>query len=61
MSGYEGLKTREARIPAASKVWLGEAGMRLLQLYETWGKPEKVTQWREKLGLGDLPDDPFGP
>ena len=61
ISGYEGLKTREARIPAVDKDQLGEAGMRLLQLYETWGKPEKVTQWRVKLGLADLPDDPFAP
>jgi hypothetical protein len=61
LSGYEGLKARAAKIPSASRPRLDEAGTRLLQLYESWGKPEKVAEWREKLGLYELPEDPFVP
>ena len=32
----------------------------MIRLYEAWGKPAKVTEWKNKLGLADLPDDVFG-
>src|SRR5262249_12980415 len=49
LAGYEGLKAREATIPAPSKSRLTEAGARVVRLDEDWGQAEKATQWRAKL------------
>jgi WD40 repeat protein len=49
VSGYEGLKAREARIPPAGKPRLEEAAERTVKLYEAWGKPEKAADWRARL------------
>ena len=50
VSGYEGMKAREAKIPAPSKPRLHQAAERVVRLYEAWGKPDKVREWRAKLG-----------
>jgi serine/threonine protein kinase/lipopolysaccharide biosynthesis regulator YciM len=47
--GYEGLKQREAMIPAQGKARLAEALHRLVQLYDAWGKPDEAARWRKKL------------
>jgi tetratricopeptide (TPR) repeat protein len=57
--GYEGMEAREAKIPMRSKPQLLEAAVRVVQLYEAWGKPEQAKAWKEKLGLADLPADVF--
>jgi hypothetical protein len=57
--GYEGMKAREAKIPAQARPRLLEAAERVVRLYEAWGKPEKATEWKAKLGLNDLPKDVF--
>jgi tetratricopeptide (TPR) repeat protein/tRNA A-37 threonylcarbamoyl transferase component Bud32 len=49
VKGYEGMKVREAQIPAPSKKRLGEAAARIVPFYEAWGKPEKAAEWRTKL------------
>jgi hypothetical protein len=49
LSGCEGLRVREARIPAPSKDRLTEARQRIVQLYVAWGKPERATEWEAKL------------
>jgi hypothetical protein len=49
LAGYEGMKQREAKIPAQVKVRLTEALERLVQLYDAWGKPEQAKEWRQKL------------
>ena len=49
LSGYEGMKARESRIPASKKVRLTEAGERIVRLYEAWGKPEEAETWRARL------------
>jgi tetratricopeptide (TPR) repeat protein len=59
LQGYEGLKTREAKIPAPSKKRLTEAAARVVKLYEAWGKPEQAAMWKPKLGPPDLPADVF--
>jgi hypothetical protein len=59
IQGYEGMKAREATIPKPGKSRLSEAAERPLRLYEAWGKPEKVAEWKLKLGLADLPTDVF--
>jgi serine/threonine protein kinase/tetratricopeptide (TPR) repeat protein len=60
LSGYEGLRAREARIPAfARALRLSEAGERILRLYDAWGQPEQAAAWKARLGLADLPADVF--
>jgi serine/threonine protein kinase/tetratricopeptide (TPR) repeat protein len=49
IGGYEGMKRREAKIPALLKGRLTEAAARLVQLYEAWGKPEKAAEWQAEL------------
>lgn len=50
LSGYEGLKERESKIPKPFQVMrLREAVERIAGLYEAWGKPEKSAEWRARL------------
>ena len=49
VSGYEGMKAREAKIPPPGKPRLAEAAVRVVKLYEDWGKPDKAAEWRAKL------------
>jgi serine/threonine protein kinase/tetratricopeptide (TPR) repeat protein len=59
VAGYEGLKAREAKIPAPGKARLPEAAARVVKLYETWGKTDQAAAWKAKLGMPDLPADVF--
>jgi hypothetical protein len=49
VSGYEGMKAREARIPPPGKPLLTDAAERVIKLYEAWGKKDKAAEWRAKL------------
>jgi hypothetical protein len=49
VSGYEGMKAREAKIPPHGKPRQSEASEQVVKLYEAWGKKDKVTEWRAKL------------
>ncbi len=60
VSGYEGMKAREAKIPAAARPNLDQALGRVTALYEAWGKPEKAEEWRRKVGPGGSPPGPPG-
>jgi eukaryotic-like serine/threonine-protein kinase len=51
LAGYEGMKNREAKMPASAKRRLGEAAERALKLYEGWGKNDKAAEWRAKLAI----------
>ena len=42
LSGYEGMKAREARLPASRKFHLAEACERIVRLYEAWGKTDEA-------------------
>jgi hypothetical protein len=58
--GYEGIKSRDAKIPALFKLpRLSEAAERVVRLYEAWGKPAQAAVWKAKLGVADLPSDVF--
>jgi hypothetical protein len=57
--GYEDMKAREATIPAVGKARLFEAALRVVRLYEGWGKAAQAKAWKERLGLVDLPADVF--
>jgi serine/threonine protein kinase len=49
LSGYEGMKQREDKIPADSKPWLKEGLQRLVQLYEATGRPDKAAERKKML------------
>ena len=53
LSGYEGMKQREDKIPANGKVRLQESLQRLVQLYEATGQSEKAAEWNKKLAEFD--------
>jgi eukaryotic-like serine/threonine-protein kinase len=56
IEGYTGMKEREAKIPAAAKVELTKAGELLVELYNSWGRPEKAAEWRTKIARPDEPN-----
>jgi serine/threonine protein kinase/tetratricopeptide (TPR) repeat protein len=49
LSGYQGMKEREATIPPNSKVYLREALERVVRLYEATGDKDQAAKWRKKL------------
>ena len=49
LSGYDGLVQRQAIIPAANQSAVKDAGERIVQLYQDWGKPDKAAAWKQKL------------
>ncbi|MGO9463841.1 MAG: hypothetical protein ACLQIB_42380 [Isosphaeraceae bacterium] len=50
IQAYEGLKEREARIPFLWRTKRpSEAGARIVELYDAWGKTDKAAAWRNKL------------
>ncbi len=49
IAGYEGMKQREAKIPAYYKDRLTTSLERLIELCEAWGKPEQASPWQQKL------------
>jgi tetratricopeptide (TPR) repeat protein/tRNA A-37 threonylcarbamoyl transferase component Bud32 len=57
-AGYEGMKQRQAQIPAPYKKYLTEAMDRLVQLYEAWGKPDEANKWRAELEKLPKPPEP---
>jgi tetratricopeptide (TPR) repeat protein len=59
VAGYEGLKARESRLPAASKPHVLDASAQVVRLYEAWGKREQADSWAAKVGLAELPIDVF--
>jgi tetratricopeptide (TPR) repeat protein/tRNA A-37 threonylcarbamoyl transferase component Bud32 len=49
LTGYDGMKKREAKIPAQEKVRLADAVERLVKLYEATEKKEAAAKWRKEL------------
>jgi len=49
LAGYQGMKQREAKIPARGKIRWTEALERLVQLYDAWGKKDEADKWRKEL------------
>src|SRR5262249_50538114 len=49
LSGYEGVKSRETKIPAWVRARLIQAGERGVQLYESTGREVELAEWRAKL------------
>ena len=38
-----------------------EAAIRVVRLYESWGKNDAAVAWKERLHMTDLPADIFAP
>ena len=53
VSGYEGIKQREQRIPFHRRESSGKALARLVQLYEATDRPDQAAQWKQKLAEFD--------
>jgi hypothetical protein len=53
LSGYEGLKQRADKIPAAGSMRPQQALQRLVQLYEETGRPDQAAQWKKLLAPSD--------
>jgi tetratricopeptide (TPR) repeat protein len=51
LSGYRGMLNQEAAIPPSRRSALEQGGSRIVLLYEAWGRPQKATEWRQKLQL----------
>lgn len=61
VTGYDGMKKREASIPPAGRQRLVEAALRIVDLYESWDKPDEAKNWKDRLSLEDLPSNVFSP
>jgi non-specific serine/threonine protein kinase/serine/threonine-protein kinase len=48
-AGYKGLIERQAAIPRESRSILDQAALRIVQLYQDWGKLDQATEWRDRL------------
>jgi tetratricopeptide (TPR) repeat protein len=55
LQGYEGMKSREAKIPAGAQNQLSEAGGWIIRLYDGWGKKDKAAEWRKRLEVTKRP------
>jgi tetratricopeptide (TPR) repeat protein len=49
LKGYEGMKKRQAKMPAGARPRLTEALERLVQLFEATGRIEQAARWRKEL------------
>ena len=49
LQGYQGLKEREAKIPAGSKHIVQTAREQLVALYVAWEKPAQAAEWRDRM------------
>jgi hypothetical protein len=49
LKAYDGMKSRESKIPAPYKKRLTDAGARIVALYDACGKPDLAAQWRHRL------------
>lgn len=49
LAGYEGMSQKESSIPASERAYLNQGGQWIVQLYQSWKKPVKAAEWRQKL------------
>ena len=55
LAGYEGMKSREGKIPAPARKRLTETAAWLVELYDACGKKDKADEWRRRLGTATKP------
>jgi tetratricopeptide (TPR) repeat protein len=51
LSGYQGMLLRKTTIPWERRSALNYGAEWILQLYESWGKPDGVVEWRDRLQM----------
>lgn len=49
LSGYRGLRKRQASIPQTDRACISTALGRVVRLYEAWGKKDEADKWRKEL------------
>jgi eukaryotic-like serine/threonine-protein kinase len=49
LSGYDGMRQRKSTTAVSERGLLGEAGGRIVTLYQAFGKTNKATEWQQKL------------
>jgi hypothetical protein len=49
LAGYRGLKAQIASVPFEYRSGIDQTAQRILELYESWGKPEQAAEWRATL------------
>jgi eukaryotic-like serine/threonine-protein kinase len=49
LQGYEGMKERMGKIPAAGRIRLSQAAARLVTLYEETGNTDEAARWRKEV------------
>jgi tetratricopeptide (TPR) repeat protein len=55
VDGYQKMMERRASIPADGRREMAQAGEGIVRMYRDWGKPEKASEWRQKLKESGLP------
>jgi non-specific serine/threonine protein kinase/serine/threonine-protein kinase len=58
LSGYQGLAQRENTISASDRTNVADASDRIVKLYLDWRKPEKASEWQQKLHGTNLAGSP---
>jgi len=58
LAGYEGMKQREDKIPAAAEIRLKDSLERLIDLYTSMDKPDEVTKWQAERSKSAPPAAP---
>ncbi len=51
VEGYRGMDARKGKMVRAERHFLNEAKQWTIKLYEAWGKPEKLAEWRRASAL----------
>jgi tetratricopeptide (TPR) repeat protein len=51
LSGYQGMLRLRTTIPWERRLALNDGAEWISQLYESWGKPEKAAEWRQKAQM----------
>jgi serine/threonine protein kinase len=51
VAGYEGMRRHAAQIRPEDRWTLDQAGRRVVDVYDAWGRPAEAAAWRARLGL----------
>jgi len=52
VANYEGLSRRAGTAPGESRAALDQVGGLIVQLYQSWGRPDKAAEWSQRLKPG---------
>ncbi len=50
VEGYRGMVRKQAGIAFEERPGIERAAARIVQLYESWGKPDQAAEWRKRVG-----------